>query len=195
MNDDKLPENAKAVVIAWNALRHIFGPPIPPGWRFVDDRIYVFNPGRDLPVPPGWRLVEAYIGLVDTRPDHSRMPLPRGHVDVVLPSGAALPIGGLVPSDVDVVKAMTPNMTGGVSNWAGIELVFEAARSDYTQQMRAADYAATVKLVEQQQELYLQLARIARDLLTQAGKACDHASGFRHKPETCTTCALLPEGS
>lgn len=100
---------------------------LPPGWRLVDDRIYVFTPSRDrdFQVPPGWRLVDAYIGLVDTDPERSRMQLPRGHVDVVLPSGALLPIGGLVPSDVDVVKAVTPNMTGGVSNWAGIQLVFE----------------------------------------------------------------------
>ena len=60
--------------------------------------------------------------------------------------------------------------------------------SDYTTQMRTNDYAALIKLVEQQQDLYRQLAKIARDLLAQAGKACDHANGFRHKPETCATC-------
>ena len=101
--------------------------PLPPGWQLVDDRIYVYTPSRDrdFRVPPGWRLVDAYIGLVDTDPERSRMQLPRGRVDVVLPSGALLPIGGSVPSDVDVVKTVTPNLTGGVSNWGGIQLVFE----------------------------------------------------------------------
>jgi hypothetical protein len=61
--------------------------------------------------------------------------------------------------------------------------------SDYTPQMRTSDHAVLIKLVEQQQDLYRQLAKIARDLLTQAGKACDHANGFRHKPETCATCS------
>jgi len=117
----------EAITAAEKEIAEAASLPLPPGWQLVDDRMYVFAPSRDrdFRVPSGWRLVDAYIGLVDTRPDHSRMQLPGGLVDVVLPSGALLPIGGLVPSDVDVVKAGTPNMTGGVSNWAGIQLVFE----------------------------------------------------------------------
>lgn len=90
-----------------------------------DGRIHVFGNSRDFPVPSGWRLVDAHIGLVDTDPNRSRMPLPHGRVDVVLPSGALLLIDELVPGDVDIVKVMTPHMSGGVSNWAGIQLVFE----------------------------------------------------------------------
>jgi hypothetical protein len=59
----------------------------------------------------------------------------------------------------------------------------------YTQDMRRRDYDTLVALVEKQRALHLQLGVISQDLLTFIGKASDHASGFQHKPETCTTCA------
>jgi hypothetical protein len=61
--------------------------------------------------------------------------------------------------------------------------------SDYTQAMRRSDWDILGALVEQQQELHQQLKALAGKLLTQAGKAHDHAAGFQHKPETCATCA------
>lgn len=63
--------------------------------------------------------------------------------------------------------------------------------SEYTTQIRRLDWDRSVALLERQQELYRQLAAVTEDLLTQAGNAHDHASGFQHKPETCATCAAV----
>lgn len=62
---------------------------------------------------------------------------------------------------------------------------------DYTRSMRNHDHTAFCELVEKQRALHRQLEGIAQDLLTQAGKASDHAAGFRHRPETCATCAAI----
>jgi hypothetical protein len=87
-------------------------------------RINVFGNNRDFPAPIGYKLIDAYIGLVDTDPVKSRMALPNGQIDVILPNGKELKIGDIVPNDITTVKVETPNTTG-VSNWAGPYLVFE----------------------------------------------------------------------
>lgn len=93
-----------------------------------DDHIHVFGNDRTFPVPSGWRLIDAFIGLVDTDPSRSRMELPKGQVDVYLPTNTLLAIGDIVPNGVETVRVETP-LAQGVSNWAGIKLVFKKSTS------------------------------------------------------------------
>lgn len=84
--------------------------------------VAIFGNHRDFPVPAG-RLVSACIGLVNTDPTKSIMPLPEGEVVIRTKAGTILKIGDSLTTD-QVVHVETPN-TGGVSNWGGIQLAFE----------------------------------------------------------------------
>jgi hypothetical protein len=53
------------------------------------------------------------------------------------------------------------------------------------------DYEATRTLIAKQRELHQQLNALAEKLLTLNDQARDHAAGYRHASETCTTCAAI----
>ena len=94
-------------------------------------QIIVFGNEREFPVPSG-KLISARIGLVNTNPTKSTMPLPEGKV-VVRSSYNGEEIRAGEKIQTSTVWVNTPN-TGGVSNWAEIELCIElpSPSSSYT---------------------------------------------------------------